>query len=226
MCGRYTLRLQAEELADQLALPLDEDFDWQPGYNVAPTQMIPAVILKPEKTISLLQWGLIPHWMKPKPDGSVRGFINARSETAAEKPSFRTAFKHKRCLILADGFYEWKKLSGRSKQPMYFTTENQELLTFAGLWSTWNSPEGESRHTCTILTTQPNALVQQAHDRMPVILPEERRDLWLTADDSGLLQSMLQPYPAEKMIGYAVSKHVNNARFNDPVCVQPEQTLF
>ncbi|MEE4194280.1 MAG: SOS response-associated peptidase [Anaerolineae bacterium] len=226
MCGRYTLRLQAEELADQLALPMDDGFDWQPGYNIAPSQMIPAVILKPEKTLTLLQWGLIPHWMKPKPDGTINGFINARSETAAQKPSFRTAFLHKRCLILADGFYEWKKLGGNTKQPMYFTTEDQRLLTFAGLWSTWTSPTEETRHTCTILTTQPNSLVKEAHDRMPVILPPDRRELWLEADDPGLLQSVLSPFPADQMIAYPVSKHVNNARFNDPICVQPITTLL
>lgn len=226
MCGRYTLRLQADEIADQLSLPIDDGFDWQPSYNLAPTQMVPAVILNPSKALSLLQWGLIPHWMKPKPDGSITGFINARSESAAQKPSFRTAFKHNRCLILADGFYEWKKLSGKNKQPMYFTTEDKELLTFAGLWSTWNSPDGDPRHTCTILTTQPNSLVQQAHDRMPVILPPQHRDLWLTAEDNELLQSLLLPYPAEEMVGYPVSKHVNNPRFDEPICVEPQQTLF
>ena len=226
MCGRYTLRLQAEELADQLSLPLDDGFDWQPSYNIAPSQMVPAVILKPEKTISLLQWGLIPHWMKPKPDGSVSGFINARSESAAEKPSFRTAFKHKRCLILADGFYEWKALAGRSKQPMFFSTHHQELITFAGLWSTWETPEGNSLHTCTILTTQPNAVVQEAHDRMPVILPPDKRDTWLASEETEVLQSLLVPYPAEKMISYPVSTHVNNTRFKDPSCVEREQKLF
>lgn len=226
MCGRYTLRLQAEELADQLSLPLDDGFDWQPSYNIAPSQMVPAVILKPEKTISLLQWGLVPHWMKPKPDGSVSGFINARSETAAEKPSFRTAFKHKRCLILADGFYEWKKLAGRSKQPMFFSTQHQGLITFAGLWSTWETPEGNSLHTCTILTTQPNGVVQEAHDRMPVILPPDKRETWLASEETEVLQSLLVPYPAEKMISYPVSTHVNNTRFNDPACVEREQKLF
>ena len=193
MCGRYTLRLQAEELADQLSLPMDDDFDWQPSYNIAPSQMVPAIILKPEKTLSLLQWGLIPHWMKAKADGSVNGFINARSETAAEKPSFRTAFKHKRCLILTYVFYEWKKLAGRNKQPMYFTTENQALLTFAGLWSTWNAPDGSSIHTGTILTTRPNKLVEEAHNRMPVILAPDKREIWLTADDTDLLTSLLTP---------------------------------
>jgi putative SOS response-associated peptidase YedK len=226
MCGRYTLRLQAEEIADQLSLPLNDGFEWQPNYNIAPTQMVPAIILDPNQTLRLLEWGLIPHWMKLKPDGSIHGFINARSESAAQKPSFRTAFKHNRCLILADGFFEWKKLSGKNKQPMYFTTENNQLLTFAGLWSTWNSPSGETRHTCTILTTLPNSLVQQVHDRMPVILPPQHRDRWLIGEDPTTIQSILVPYSAEKMIGYPVSKHVNNPRFNEPICVEPEPTLF
>jgi putative SOS response-associated peptidase YedK len=226
MCGRYTLRLKAEQLSDQLALPIDADFDWQPSYNIAPSQFVPAVILNPEKSLSLLQWGLIPHWMKPKADGALNGFINARAETAADKPSFRTAFQHNRCLIPADGFYEWKMLSAKSKQPMYFTTEDNTLFTFAGLWSTWTSPEGISRHTCTILTTTPNQLVQQAHDRMPVILPPASREAWLSAQDPAVLQSLLVPFPAERMIGYPVSHLVNNPRANDPACIQPEQTLL
>lgn len=226
MCGRYTLRLQAEEMAEQLSLPMDDGFDWQPSYNIAPTQLVPAVVLNPNKILCLLQWGLIPHWMKPKPDGSISGFINARSESVADKPSFRTAFKNNRCLILADGFFEWKKLAGKTKQPMYFTTENKALLTLAGLWSTWNSPEGETRHTCTILTTQPNTLVQQVHDRMPVILAPQHRDLWLKGEDTATLQSLLAPYPTQEMLCYPVSQHVNNPRFNEPICVEPQQSLF
>ena len=226
MCGRYVLRAKKEELAGQLNLPLPDDFQWRPSYNIAPSQMVPAVILSPEKQLALLQWGLIPHWMKPKPDGSISGFINARSETAAQKPSFRTAFKHNRCLILADGFYEWKKLSGRSKQPLFFSLKEQELMTFAGLWSSWTSPEGETSHTCTILTTRPNALVEEAHDRMPVILPTEKRELWLNEDDPAILQTVLEPYPAEAMIGYPVSNHVNSPYNDDPSCIEPIQSLF
>ena len=221
MCGRYTLRLQAEEIADQLELPLPEGLDWSPSFNIAPTQMVPAVILSPEKTLRMMRWGLIPHWMKAKPDGTADGFINARSETAAEKPSFRTAFQQKRCLIPADGFYEWKKMPDGGKQPIYFYQKDRQLLTFAGLWSAWQAPNGETLHTCAILTTTPNDLLAQVHNRMPVILPVEARDDWLSDLPTESLQALLAPYPAPDMAAHAVSTRVNSPRFNDEQNIMP-----
>jgi putative SOS response-associated peptidase YedK len=220
MCGRYTLRLQAEEIADQLELPLPEEFNWSPSFNIAPTQMVPVVIQSPEKTLLIMRWGLIPHWMKAKPDGTADGFINARSETAAEKPAFRTAFQQKRCLIPADGFYEWKKMPDGRKQPMYFFQKDRQLFTFAGLWSAWQTPDGETLHTCAILTTEPNDLVTQVHNRMPVILPAESRDDWLSDLPKESLQALLSPYPAQDMAAHAVSTRVNSPRFNDEQCVE------
>ena len=150
------------------------------SYNIAPSQLVPVVVKDPHRQIRLMQWGFIPHWMKPRADGkAVQGFINARSETAMDKPAFRDAFKHQRCLVLADGFYEWQKGTGSAKQPYYLSKQSQNLMNFAGLWSRWVSPEGKEIQTCTILTCEPNALVAQVHDRMPVILQGTDRLAWV-----------------------------------------------
>ena len=221
MCGRYTLRLKAEEMADQMGLPFVDGDQWEASYNIAPSQMVPVVVKDPYRQIRLMQWGLIPHWMKPR-DGAktVQAFINARSETAAQKPAFRDAFKRQRCLVLADGFYEWRKQTSSTKQPYFFARQDQGLMMLAGLWSSWTSPEGEEIQSCAILTCEPNAMVAQIHHRMPVILQGTDRLAWLDKLTVEQLIPMLKTYPAEKMVSYAVSRAVNSPKFNDPQCVE------
>ncbi|MFZ0287077.1 MAG: SOS response-associated peptidase [Terriglobales bacterium] len=178
MCGRYRLSRRKQILEEQFDTAPWED-DWNPRYNIAPTQPVPVIrqhTKEPIRQISLMKWGLIPNWAR---DVSIASStINAKSETAATKPAFRDPLKFRRCLIPADGFYEWKR-NGASKQPYCFETSDGELFAFAGLWDGWKNPEGQWVKTCTILTTTPNAVTSPIHDRMPVILDRECYELWL-----------------------------------------------
>lgn len=219
MCGRFSLT-QTEDIASIFQLVGAPST--VPRYNIAPTQPAPAVLVTPESSsreFKLLYWGLIPSWSKDPKIGA--RMINARAETAAEKPSFRTALKRRRCLILADGFYEWQKRDSR-KQPFYFRVGGQPFA-FAGLWEHWQSSEGDTIDSCTILTTEPNDLLRSFHDRMPVILEPKDYDRWLdpTLQDPEKLQPLLRPYDAEKMSSYPVSLEVNNPRHDSPDCIEP-----
>ncbi|RUT05600.1 DUF159 family protein [Dulcicalothrix desertica PCC 7102] len=220
MCGRFTLTRLEEKLAEVFDIPNIPDF--KPQYNVAPTQTVMTVLHHPEHhhVFQLLHWGLIPSWSK---DPSIASkLINARSETVAEKPSFRSAFKKRRCLVIADGFYEWQRTEGK-KQPYYFQLQDSQPFGFAGLWEQWHSNEGEQIDTCTILTTSANSLMAPIHDRMPVILKPEDYDLWLDVQvqDPKMLQPLLQPYSTEAMTAYPVSTIVNSPKNNTPECVAP-----
>src|SRR5689334_8781536 len=208
MCGRFSLTTPVEELVEKFNAPPVSKLS--PRYNIAPSQEILTVLKKDEgREMSLLLWGLIPSWSK---DG--RGFINARAETIIEKPSFRTAFKRRPCLIPADGFFEWRK-QGREKQPFYFRMKDGEAFAFAGIWEEWKS-EGEKIPTCAIITTGPNEIMSPVHDRMPVILHEKDYDLWLETDADKVDErvELLQPYPAAEMEAYPVSTLVNNPAYN------------
>ncbi len=220
MCGRFSQGLAGDTIAK--AFQLAEVPDWQPRYNIAPTQTIPAIVATQngDRHFKPLRWGLIPSWSKDPAIGAK--LINARSETVAEKPSFRSAFKQHRCLILADGFYEWRKQSGK-KQPFYFRLTDGSLFAFAGLWERWQAPEGDVLETCTILTTEANQVVAQVHDRMPVILAPDRYDQWLdpTLQQSEPLQALLRPYEAERMSAYPVSLSVNSPWNDTPDCITP-----
>ncbi|NJL10231.1 MAG: SOS response-associated peptidase [Calothrix sp. SM1_7_51] len=223
MCGRYTLHKKIQTIAD--GCHLQKVPDTEPQYNIAPTQMVATILhnqLSDKREFQLLRWGLIPSWSKDQSMGSK--LINARSETVTEKPSFRDAFKRRRCLVLADGFYEWQKQSG-NKQPFYFCIENENAkpFAFAGLWSKWQSPEEQQVYSCTILTTEANSLLISVHDRMPVILAPEDYDLWLDpkVQTSEPLQKLLRPYPANSMTSYPVSSLVNNPKHNSPECITP-----
>lgn len=217
MCGRYTLSQPAEAIA--AAFQLDSVPTMEPRYNIAPTQSVP-VVLYPEKQrqLQLFRWGLIPSWAKDASIGS--RLINARSETVSEKPSFRAAFRHRRCLVIADGFYEWQRQE-RKKQPYYFLRQDKKPFGFAGLWENWQSPDGEVIKTCTILTTEANELMRSIHDRMPVILEAKNYDLWLdtTIQQPEELQQLLHPYSSEAMNSYAVSTLVNKPTNNSPECI-------
>ncbi|GAB1538567.1 SOS response-associated peptidase [Scytonema sp. NUACC21] len=220
MCGRFTLSQPATALAQ--SFHLEKAPDLEPQYNIAPTQMVAAVLYNQEsdrRELHSLRWGLIPSWAKDPGMGSK--LINARSETVAEKPAFRTAFKRQRCLVVADGFYEWQQRDGK-KQPFYFRLQNENPFGFAGLWEQWKSPQGETITSCTILTTVANELLQPIHDRMPVILQQQNYDFWLDPllKVPEMLQQLLQPYPSEAMTAYPVGTVVNNPRHNSPDCVK------
>src|SRR5579864_4040808 len=178
MCGRYRLSRRKEIVEEYFASAPWGD-DWYPRYNLAPTQSVPVIRQHPKepvRQISSMRWGLIPHWANAP--SIATSTINAKSETAAIKPAFRDPLKFRRCLIPADGFYEWKKM-GTAKQPYCFEVNDGELFAFAGLWDGWKNAEGQWIRTCTILTTVPNAVTATVHDRMPVILNRESYDLWL-----------------------------------------------
>jgi putative SOS response-associated peptidase YedK len=221
MCGRFTLTDPGADLAVQFNLP--EVPDVYPRYNIAPTQPVAAVRLNTrngQREMVMLRWGLIPSWAQD-PDIGAR-MINARAETAAEKPAFRAAFRRRRCLVVADGFYEWQKQGGL-KQPFYIHLRDSQPFGFAGLWEFWKDPEGQAVETCTLLTTEPNSLIRSFHNRMPVILAPEYYDMWLNPEieDPAVLQPMLKAYPPEEMEAYPISCWVNNPDNEGPRCVEP-----
>jgi putative SOS response-associated peptidase YedK len=221
MCGRFTLSQTAEAIYQTFHVNKIPDVEAQ--YNIAPTQMVAAVLYNPEsnqREFQKLRWGLIPSWAKDLGMGAK--LINARAETAAEKPAFRSAFKHRRCLVVADGFYEWQTKEGK-KQPYYFHLQERKPFGFAGLWEQWRSPQGEEITSCTILTTKCNELLQPIHERMPVILQQQDYSLWLDpqVQTPEPLQQLLQPYPSEAMMAYPVSTVVNSPKHNSPDCIKP-----
>lgn len=215
MCGRYSLGQSAAALAS--AFELEQDPDWTPRYNIAPTQSVAAIVASSGRQFKRLRWGLIPSWAKDIEIGSK--LINARAETVAEKPSFRSAFKQRRCLVLADGFYEWQRQDGK-KQPFYFQQSHGEPFAFAGLWERWQDTE-QTIESCTIITTQANELLEPVHNRMPVMLDAADYDRWIDpATPSETLQALLHPFTAEAMIGYPVSALVNRSTNDQPDCTK------
>lgn len=221
MCGRFTLTVTIEEL---LTYFYTDSFTqaYVPRFNIAPAQMVISVLSHQDKNrIGMLRWGLIPHWAKDESIGS--RLINAKAETLAEKPSFRQSFERKRCLIPADGFYEWAASgSSKSRQPYRFVLPERRLFCFAGLYDTWVSPGGEKIHTCTIITTEPNDLVRPVHNRMPVILEQEDEAVWLdrSLTEPSRLQPLLRPYSSGKMQAYPVSAKVGSVRYDEPELIE------
>jgi putative SOS response-associated peptidase YedK len=216
MCGRFLLMTSGKDIAEEYGL---SDFpELFPRYNIAPTQPVLAVRAGATgREAALLRWGLIAPWAK---DAKVAP-INARSETAADKPMFRHALRKKRCLIPADGFYEWLSRAGeKRKQPFCFRPRDERPFAFAGLWERWQGPEGPVE-SCAILTTEANELVRPVHDRMPVILPEQHWSAWLDAglQDAAAVVPLLRPYPADAMRAHPVGPAVNNPRNHGPECL-------
>lgn len=210
MCGRFTQRADAKALAK--AFGVAEVPEVEARYNVAPTQDILGVYVSPDgREAKLFRWGLIPSWAKDSSIGA--RLINARSETVAEKPAFRRAFKQSRCVIPADGFYEWRKTDGK-KQPFFFRMRDERPFGFAGLWERWEGEGSRPVNSCAILTTGANEVLRPVHDRMPVILHPEDYELWLDADARklDLVKEVLRPYPPEDMVGYSVSVLINSPR--------------
>lgn len=214
MCGRYSLTADIGELARRFGFDGDH-VDLEPRYNIAPTQGVLTVVGGENRRGGLMRWGLIPHWAKNVSIGS--RMINARAETVAEKPAFRVALRRRRCLVLADGFYEWRR-TGAGKRPMRIVMRSGEPFAFAGLWSVWKDPDGNRIPSCAIVTTEANDLLRPIHDRMPVILPRELEDLWLDegVDDPGGLGGVLVSFDADAMEAYEVSTLVNSAANDGP----------
>jgi putative SOS response-associated peptidase YedK len=218
MCGRFTIFADPAQLAERFnaTLPAEELL---PRYNAAPTQRLPVIRNEgDERAIELLRWGLIPFWAKDPAIGNQ--MINARAETLPEKPSFRTPLQKRRCLVLADGFYEWKKTE-QGKTPLRIGLKTGEPFAFAGLWETWKQPSGDLLRTFTIITTPPNSLMEPIHNRMPAMLLPEDEALWLD-NSAGVIGwlSALRPYPAELMTAYPVSSRVNSPANDDPAVVE------
>ncbi|TKS60043.1 MAG: hypothetical protein EWM72_01728 [Nitrospira sp.] len=221
MCGRFTQTATPEIIAE--AFQIEEPPLFKLRYNIAPFQHIAAIRIEPDTTarkLVMLRWGLIPSWAKDPKIGYQ--CINAKAETVAEKPSFRSAFKKRRCLVIATGFYEWQ-VQGRTKQPMWIGLQSKRPFAFAGLWEHWTPAEGEPLETCTIITTEPNDLMAPIHNRMPVILAPTSYDQWLdpTVQQVESLKALLRPYPSEKLAAYPVSTLVNNPRHDAPQCLEP-----
>ncbi len=220
MCGRFTLTLDPDELREALKLG-DFPPQWVPRYNVAPSQPVAAVTNAETRAVDFLHWGLVPSWAKDISIGN--RLINARAETLEEKPSYRTAFQRRRCLILADGFYEWAKAPKEKggSTPFYFQLQTGQPFAFAGLWEIWSSPENDVLRSCTIITTEANELVAPVHERMPVMLTGEDAWLWLSNASSAQLKSLLKPYPAQAMRARPVGKGVNAPNVDNASLIQP-----
>ena len=222
MCGRYKLS-RRKQLVEEYFESAQWDDDWPPRYNIAPTQPIPVIRQHPKEPVrelSLVRWGLIPSWAGDS--SAAARMINARSETAATKPAFRDALKSRRCLIPADGFYEWMR-TGKTKQPFCFEVSEGELFAFAGLWDRWKDASGKAIETCSILTTTANAVTSPVHDRMPVILDPDSFDLWLDPGMTNVAAAsqMLKPYDARLMRWYPVSSRINRVSNDDAACSAP-----
>ncbi len=223
MCGRFTLTIDLNDVVKAMPwLVLPDGLDQLAArYNIAPTQPVAVVPNSGERRLDFFVWGLIPSWADDPKIGN--RMINARAETLAEKPSFRAAYRRRRCLVLADGFYEWRKEPDGSKTPMYVRMRSGAPFAFAGLWESWDSPLGDQILSCTIITTMPNDLLSTIHNRMPVILPAWAYDAWLDPAERSPeeLAPLLKPYPAEEMEAYPVSTLVNNPANDLPQCVEP-----
>jgi putative SOS response-associated peptidase YedK len=220
MCGRYRLTAKERYLRDHFGI--DEEFSWTPRWNIAPTQKVPVIRHSTTngRSFNLVRWGLIPSWAT---DASIATrTINAMSETASRKPAFRDALHSRRCLIPVDGFYEWQSIGSKQKQPFSIGMLDGSVFAFAGLWDCWRDSTGQPVETCTILTTTPNALVADLHNRMPVILRSESYQLWLDPNvrNPSLVAPLLHPFAANQMKKYPVSTRVNRPENDDPECAE------
>lgn len=220
MCGRFSLHTRLNALLQQFGAEMAQEWEFVPRYNIAPSQQVPIIrLVDGHRELSLVRWGLIPPWADPEKPLPILN--NARSEEVTEKPTFKSIIKTKRCLILADGFYEWESI-GKKKQPHYFGLTGYKPFAFAGLWQIWGQGD-KPVDSCTIMTTSANDLVGEIHDRMPVILHDIDYDLWLEPEmqDPARLKRLYQPFPAAEMESYLVDPKVNNARNEGPELIEP-----
>jgi putative SOS response-associated peptidase YedK len=227
MCGRYSLTNDLEAFIDGLGVVRNET-TLTPRYNISPMQFSPVLLMEEgERILRTMRWGLVPSWAKD-PDIGNR-MINARAETLAEKPSFRDAFRKRRCCIVADGFYEWYQPPGeKTKTPIRFVMKDRRPFLLAGLWERWQPPGAEELRTFTIITAEPNELLARFHHRMAVILPADRIDQWLDPGNTSTedLSALLRPYPADRMEAYPVSTRINVPRNDSPDLIDPQGDLF
>ena len=227
MCGRYTLSASPQDIVDEFSgeiefLGLDElnaAYEWQPRYNIAPSQYsLVAASMEKIPRLTFMRWGLVPHWAKDEKIGYK--MINARAETVAEKPAFRGAFRHKRCLVFATGYYEWVKQDG-AKQAIYVTPNNNRTIAFAGLWEHWITPDQSELFSYTIITTDANADLESLHHRMPVVLSSNNFSSWLASDTSSKdALSLLRSSPSDTFSVTPVSNYVNSPRNEGPKCIE------
>ncbi|MGD8978795.1 MAG: SOS response-associated peptidase [candidate division WOR-3 bacterium] len=221
MCGRFVRKSTITVIEDEFDI-YEVQWAFEPSYNIAPSQDVACVIGNGGNRLVKFRWGLVPFWAKDPSIGYK--MINARAETVAQKSSFARAFRKQRCLVIADGFYEWQKLAdGKRKIPMYVHMREDQPFGFAGLYENWKSKDGKILQSCTIITTQPNELMVPIHNRMPVIIAPDKRKIWLDSEiqDADRLKPLLAPYDAGKMDAYEVSKRVNSPTYNEPDCIKP-----
>lgn len=218
MCGRFTLHHTAEEILRQFGVQ-ELLFHVLPRYNIAPSQPVAVIVHEEGRHLDGYRWGLVPFWAKDPKIG--HRLINARAETLAEKPSFRAALAHRRCLIPADGFYEWKR-EGEGRRPYHIRMRDGSPFVFAGLYEEWEAPDGSPIRTCTIITVEPNRLLAGIHNRMPAILSADAQAVWMdrSTTDPDRLLAVLTPYPEGEMEAYPVSRRVNVPTVDDPACIQ------
>lgn len=219
MCGRYTLHHKPIEIEERFEVELESEEEYEARYNIAPTQGVITIRQTDKREAAVCKWGLIPYWAKDPSIGNK--MINAKAETLAEKPSFKHAYAKRRCLIPADGFYEWKKESGGSKQPIHIRRRDQGLFAFAGLWEEWKTPEGTKLQSCTIITVEPNELVAEFHHRMAAILLPEDEARWIDPKATiADVSALLRPYPSDLLEAYAVSRAVNSPSQQGPSLIE------
>jgi putative SOS response-associated peptidase YedK len=219
MCGRFALRTHAEALIERFGV--EEVIKRpEPKYNIAPSQNVAVIVQRETRQLTEMRWGLVPFWAKDISIGN--RMINARAETVAEKPAFRSAFKKRRCLILTDGFYEWQKV-GKIKVPTHIRFRSREPFAFAGLFEYWKTKSGKMLESCTIITTPPNEIMSPIHHRMPVILAPEDEEAWLNPENQDVseLIDLLKPYDSEQMETFEVSDFVNSPKNQGPLCTKP-----
>lgn len=226
MCGRFQLSVKGRHISERFNVEVFDEF-YKPNYNCAPSQKLPVITNQEPDKLSFFKWGLIPFWSKDPKIGYK--LINTRSESITEKPSFKNAFKKRRCLIPANGFYEWRK--DENKTPFRIFLKSEEIFSMAGIWETWKDGEGRPVHTFSIITTSPNSLMEKIHNRMPVILSPDSEKIWLHSKDESELQNLLRPFDENEMATYPVSKKVNSPANNDnsiilPVEEQEQGSLF
>ncbi|HPA12144.1 MAG TPA: SOS response-associated peptidase [Bacteroidales bacterium] len=224
MCGRYSFAPDLKIVNEHYDISVNDD-DLTPNYNCAPSQLLPVITNDKSIGFNFFRWGLIPFWAKDISIGNK--LINARSETILEKPSFRNAFRQRRCLVSADAFYEWKQ-EVKEKIPYRIFLKNQNIFSMAGIWEKCKLPNGETIFSFAIITTQPNTLMTKIHNRMPVILDKKGEDLWINNTDEKELTNLLKPFPAEQMTAYRISNLVNSPRNNSPKIIEPiaDNSLF
>ena len=222
MCGRYQMSVQEKDISVRFNVEVYEKL-YRPSYNCAPSQNLPVISNQQPDKLSFFRWGLIPFWAKDMKIGY--RMINAKAETIDQKPSYKNPFKRKRCLVISNGFYEWKK-NGKEKTPYRIFLKDEKLFSFAGIWDTWKDAADREVNSFSIITTSPNKLMERIHNRMPVILDETSEKTWLGENDPAVLKELLKAYPADKMLAYPVSRAVNSPVNNSEALIEQEGDLL